>query len=379
MKKLHEQYGEPLLGFALELPTKQANFPGHVMQLMVKYFACDKLLFFPYLALDGHGFSSRREALNNFTALNTSLNGLRDYARIFYKMDPFSHKNLPEHLRKRRVVFIEDTMPLEIYEKSSYYLDCYAQHDFYYQACIFLKFGGKNVASLNTFRSKEEGAFTEDERALFTYLSELLSLHYYTVFHSSLNSITRSLFELYYKNLGMGVIMLNQQLIVLEANNAATEYCKLLREENGRADSALQHNILSLDGENFFVQQVVNGLGLELAGDGGTFIKEHLRDAFIFAHNSFLFSNIYGHVETRHLIFINRTTRTAATDVAPRHEKLSQSESRVLECVAKGYNNKRISSTLNVSIYTVRAHLSNIYRKFEVNNKVDLLFKIGQR
>ena len=38
--------------------------------------------------------------------------------------------------------------------------------------------------------------------------------------------------------------------------------------------------------------------------------------------------------------------------------------------------NEQIAEELHISIYTVRTHIANIYKKFEVNSKVDLLMHL---
>ena len=41
-----------------------------------------------------------------------------------------------------------------------------------------------------------------------------------------------------------------------------------------------------------------------------------------------------------------------------------------------GMKNEQIAQELHISIYTVRTHIANIYKKFEVGNKVDLLMSL---
>ncbi len=51
---------------------------------------------------------------------------------------------------------------------------------------------------------------------------------------------------------------------------------------------------------------------------------------------------------------------------------LSPREREVAECVASGYSNKRIARQLEVTERTVKAHLSNIFQKTPVSDRLEL-------
>ena len=55
---------------------------------------------------------------------------------------------------------------------------------------------------------------------------------------------------------------------------------------------------------------------------------------------------------------------------------LTQQERRIVYYLSSGMKNEQIAEELHISIYTVRTHIANIYKKFEVNNKVDLLMHL---
>lgn len=58
--------------------------------------------------------------------------------------------------------------------------------------------------------------------------------------------------------------------------------------------------------------------------------------------------------------------------------RLSSREQEVLQLLLEGKRNKVIASTLGVSDRTVEFHLKNIYAKFQVNSRMELVLKLGK-
>jgi DNA-binding CsgD family transcriptional regulator len=57
---------------------------------------------------------------------------------------------------------------------------------------------------------------------------------------------------------------------------------------------------------------------------------------------------------------------------------LSKREKEVLKFVLQGKSNKQIAWSLAISIRTVEFHLKNVYAKFQVSSRIELLLKLGQ-
>jgi len=59
--------------------------------------------------------------------------------------------------------------------------------------------------------------------------------------------------------------------------------------------------------------------------------------------------------------------------------ELSERETEILSLVSKGLGNKEIGSKLDISYYTVRAHLRRIYEKLHVRCRAEAVSKLLQR
>ena len=57
---------------------------------------------------------------------------------------------------------------------------------------------------------------------------------------------------------------------------------------------------------------------------------------------------------------------------------LSKREKEVFQLVLQGKSNKQIALSLEITVRTVEFHLKNVYAKFQVSSRIELLLKLGQ-
>jgi DNA-binding CsgD family transcriptional regulator len=57
--------------------------------------------------------------------------------------------------------------------------------------------------------------------------------------------------------------------------------------------------------------------------------------------------------------------------------QLSKREKEVLKLVLQGKSNKQIALSLDISVRTVEFHLKNVYAKFQVSSRIELILKLG--
>lgn len=115
--------------------------------------------------------------LSNYITYGIRYGPMYDYKDHIYKDDIFRYSSLPPHLKGKRVIFTEDVMTLEDYERTPYGIHMSAE-DLYYQAVLFFFLGDRVIGSMGLFHTKEEGGFREEERGLLEYLAELVEANY---------------------------------------------------------------------------------------------------------------------------------------------------------------------------------------------------------
>lgn len=60
-------------------------------------------------------------------------------------------------------------------------------------------------------------------------------------------------------------------------------------------------------------------------------------------------------------------------------DNLSKRENQVVNLLIQGYSDKEIASELKISTYTVNDHIKNIYRKYDVHSRFELVTNITNK
>ena len=67
------------------------------------------------------------------------------------------------------------------------------------------------------------------------------------------------------------------------------------------------------------------------------------------------------------------TTEKKIKEISSLPERVSEREKEILQHTVNGLDAKRISEILNISVYTVRKHIANIYEKLHVQSKAQII------
>ena len=377
MPNLPEAWEAPVLRFSLDLAKDSENFPKKVLALFDKHFGFRRGIFFPYYysAFPG-SFPRRGSSLSNYITYGLRYGPMYDYKDHVYKEDIFRHSSLPEHLKGKRVIFNEDIMPFEEYEHTPYGIHMMSEN-LYYQAVLFFYLGERVIGSMGLFHSKEEGPFQEEDREPLEYLSELVEANYQNYLRHTGEARFHDCFQLFFQDIKTGAVLLNQDMTVLQTNKAAQHISKVFWEQYRHSHGHFLRSNYQGDAKFREVQTMINEISERLTTQGSTSQTiTSLAGDITFYHTSFLSSSSAGLIQTWHLMLITCQTKELPKSVDHPYNTLTQQERRIVYYLASGKKNEQIAEELHISIYTVRTHIANIYKKFEVNNKVDLLMHL---
>ena len=377
ISRIPEPWHDAAMAFSLDLARDSDNFPKKVLALFDKHFGFRRSIFFPYHYTAFPGGQARRvNTLSNYITYGIRYGPMYDYKDHIYKDDIFRYSSLPPHLKGKRVIFTEDVMTLEDYERTPYGIHMSAE-DLYYQAVLFFFLGDRVIGSMGLFHTKEEGGFREEERGLLEYLAELVEANYQNYLRHSGEARFHDSFQLFFQDVKMGAVILNQDMTVMQTNKAAQEISQIFWEQYRHNQGHFLRSNYQGDPKFREVQTMINEISERLTTQGGT-SQTFTSPAgdITFYHTSFLSSSAAGLSRTWHLLLSSCQTKDLPKNLNHPYNTLTQQERRIVYYLASGMKNEQIAEELHISIYTVRTHIANIYKKFEVNNKVDLLMHL---
>ena len=358
------------LDFVYELPLAKDNFCNNTLSLINKYFNEPRLIFCPYSTKhSAHG----RTAYSGIVGKNIDLKAVKIFLTDSYKYDIFSASNIPRNLHKKTVLTIEDIMSLEEYEESLYGM--YMQSiGLYYQACIYLTDSTRKIASISVFHTKEEGGFSSDDLRLFEMIGYHVSRSYVPIYNPRENY--RFFFRRFFNSLGIGAALLDSNMLVVDSNREFRDYSELIvTHGNIKLDYILNNDTLVAE-QNRFAQNLVSHLGSNILNKPERIQIECFQYRFQVFSKPLFSTSPSGEVENMHLMLLMRRTKVTSRKTLKSIDELTSRELDILHLLLNGKENTDIAENLDITSYTVKTHLQNIYRKFDVASKTELLIKM---
>lgn len=226
------------------------------------------------------------------------------------------------------------------------------------------------VLPLNKFKSRiclyksdKEGDFNKEETVFLNYISQyiqsLVPLSQYIATLESCNSIKDSLID----NEKIGLVILNNDFEVLEANNLAVEYLNSAIPHYSNISDFLR-GVIAMESSPENTE--MNMLNKTISFNGLV---------FNFFVKPYIINNKY--LGRQYVATI--TNSSIGTDRKHDYKrfsekfKLSEREMEIIILLSQNLRYSEIADSLFISLNTVRTHIKNIYRKLDIDNERSLL------
>jgi Response regulator containing a CheY-like receiver domain and an HTH DNA-binding domain len=355
------------------LDTLQEYFPHYIFSFFTPYhrdFFIDKE-YNTYNEYRKSVFFYPLRTISKISVINAD--NIRRYQNIFLYSDPEQPANLPESLIDRIVLTrsdienVTDTMDDGIYR----FMETIGVK---HKASIYLKHFDTYIGGLGVMRSDKEGPFTDDDIHVLELLGRSISAQYYEYLQSVYNVSITNAYRSYINHHSVGCAIFSENLSIIEANSSAYSYAEeIVKATNAEhAVNAANYlpNLLSL------ITHSMTGNSIENTSDAifASADYEYRCSIISCLMNSMDLKSLY----TLYCLRIERSSRGTFTIpgyVINKYD-LTKRESEIASLLVKGLSTDQIAHTLFISHNTARNHISNIYRKFGVSSRVDLILKL---
>lgn len=238
------------------------------------------------------------------------------------------------------------------------------------------------MGALYLFKTHEEKSFSPEEVECIQWISRYLDSSYRQAMAYANHLNRGDLLNGCQMHAPFGVIIFDSSLQILDVNNAGIEYCREI-VESGLDNLQMAGNACPALGVQAQVEQIVCSLCDDIDALNMTQIKRcsTASATFELCISSFLHSTIHAELETYYFMYITRLTaqESVSFDELARRYNLTSREIDIIRLLEQGYNNMEIGKSLYISCNTVKAHMSSMFRKFNVSSRTALLHKIRKQ
>jgi DNA-binding CsgD family transcriptional regulator len=300
----------------------------------------------------------------------------------------FTQNFLSSNLMKERAilgadsdVFVFSGMPN--YKRKTVYMDLMQKQKYSDFLLFFLRVNDVYAGYLIIFKYGQQKNFVAQEVEVIEKIKDFLAVEYYN-YSAYLNLIASNNLLLSHANYyPIGIVVMKDLKEVVYTNETAIEYMQELGIKEPKyfflffANYILpiikyeirnlgKKRILRYKNFIFSIIALNSSPNLEFMN---TRLPTNLDEAHVFNTLPNIFNYIY--------FLKDELSSMNAGQYSFDEFAFSKKELEIIERLLRGKSNKQIAEEMGISINTVRVHINNIYKKCDVNNRTEFLFKIN--
>ncbi|GEM_PF-3020915 len=370
---------ENILDFSCNIGKNSLNFYQDSLNLISKHFNYTALAFFPETLNITSVNDINKVYFTNFYSINLDNDFIKEFKEYYHKVSIFQPLNLPENLLNNSIISIDDIMPYSsfIHTENSHFLNKY---NFHYRLNINLYSDNTKLGTLCIFKTEEEGKFTEKELKISEILSNILSINYNNFLTLSNSLFKQNILEKCYDSYTDGIIIWDSKQYVLESNNKAEEFCYEIAENINISNDFIYISLIGINQTINPLKKIISYLSLDLIQNNNNKNINITTNNHIYTIKTsvIITLGLTSNMETTYFTCITKSSNNEACSLNKTKifYNLTDRELEVVNLIKKGYSNNEISAKLYLSGNTVKTHITNIFKKLDVNNRTSLLNKI---
>ena len=137
-----------------------------------------------------------------------------------------------------------------------------------------------------------------------------------------------------------------------------------------------KNNLKNTEREKSYAQRVIDYLGENVIMRPERIKIDCLMYNYRMYSKPMVFSGVFGKIHTATCVYLTEYKKICNQWILATLDTLTPRELEILTLMAYGYDNHEIEGQLCISVNTIKTHQRNIYQKFNVANRSELIAKL---
>lgn len=356
--------------FICELQSQKTFGYQSLFKLLEKYYGVEKILLVSGSVEENDPERKGKIKPVKYICRHIDYDCVRAFFAGTYK-DPFCRAEPPEDLLKKGMVSLEDLLA-EGETKPSEYCNFLQNIEAEGEVCMYLQKDGKYIAALSFFLNTQ--TLSENEWEILKSTGKCISEMYLVAQKKVITK--QKFFHEFFDGINIGAAILNQKMEIIDMNKTFSDFCKIIVRHGSIDTESVMSNLKGKQNEKNYAQSVINHLGANIIMRPEKIKIDCLLYNYRVYAKSVVFNGIFGRIHTATCVYLTEYKKICNPWVLDTLETLTPRELEILTMMAYGYDNHEIEEKCCISLNTIKTHQRNIYQKFNVANRSELISKL---